>query len=88
MVEEESCSCEVVEEEKALVLNASLQVLGRTKSRLPLLEAPFGAAFSREKSASARPELRRDLSQEEKMVALPSSQSPVVVVQDWRLRFS
>ena len=88
MVEEESCSCEVVVGEIVLAQPASPQVLGRKESQLLLLEEPCGAAFSREKSASARPELRRDLSQEEKLVVLPSSQSPVVVVQDWRLRFS
>ena len=82
MAEEESCSCEVEAGEIVLVLMASLRALGRKESRRPQLEAPFGVAFSREKSASARPRSHTDLLLEEKLVALPSSQSPVVVVRD------
>ena len=87
MVEEESCSCEVVVAEIALAQPVSLQALGRKESQLHLLEAPFGAVFSRE-TASAHPKLRRGLSQGEKLVALLSSQSPLVVVRDSRLRSS
>ena len=82
MVEEESCSCEVEVGEKALVQPSFLQVLGRKESQLPLLEVPFCAVFSQEKSASAHPKSHMDLSRVEKQVALPSSQSPVVVVRD------
>ena len=82
MAEEEFCSCEVEVGEIVLALKASVRAQGRKESRLPLLEAPFGAAFLLEKSVSARPKLRKDLSPEEKLVALPSSQSPVVVVRD------
>lgn len=88
MVEEESCSCEVEAGEIVLARKASLRALGRKESRLHLLEAPFGAVFAREKSVSAHPRSHMGLSQEEKLAFLPSSQSPVVVVRDSRLRFS
>ena len=82
MAEEESCSCEVEVGKIGLALKASLRVLGRKESRLPLLEAPFGAVFGREKFASTRPKSHRDPSQEEKLAFLPSSQSPLVAVRD------